>query len=135
MEWATHQKIEDRFKAYLELDELEEMMVIAMSTLRMFRASVHGTNELVDLLADKITINYHKWFTPTKDNFFNRITKPQLMEILEDTIPLAKELGGHKKKGELADFVHTLFNDEAVQETELQGKKPEFLPKGFRAGD
>lgn len=63
-----------------------------------------------DRLATTLGVDMTKWFTPTAENFFGRITKPQMVEAMEDAGHTPDSASLSLKKAQLAsiaaDVVH-----------------------------
>ena len=74
-----------------------------------------------ETLASSLSLDMKTWFTPTADNYFNRISKPQILEALREAKGTAPAPAWEKlKKSELA----------ALAERETEGK--DWLPEPLR---
>lgn len=77
--------------------------------------------EHADNLASTLSLDMQTWFTPTAENYFSRISKPQILEALREAKGTAPAPAWEKlKKSELA----------AVAAREIEGKN--WLPEPLR---
>ena len=134
--WRGAGDIVEHFKALRLLDEEARACWLGCVVSRTFEASLNMAGDraiaLHDHLGSDIGIEIASWWRPTAANYFDRVSKSVILELLS-------EVGGShlvarfaaSKKGELAESAERVFSgnfitDEAVREAAL-GWVPEIM--------
>lgn len=119
LSWLAQEGDLEQFKAFQKLSRASKLNILAHCSAQTLRCA---TNEVEQYVAEQIKFDLSKHWQPTKANYFNRIKKGKLIEIL-------KELKGDEfalsqadaKKGDLATILDEL--------DETTGWLPESLTK------
>lgn len=103
-EWLDNEDDSEKFKAYRALTEDEKEQLLAYVSV------ITITEDVDDIIALETELNPRDYWKPTYSNYLSRISKPQILEHIEELIGRehrqAKE--SYKKK-DLATFAATIF--------------------------
>ncbi len=133
--WLGKKSDAKRFEAYCALTPKQKDGITAFCVAQSLKGQLSdGSNAIVEAGLERCGINWAKHWRPTAENFFARITKPELIEI--GTALAGDEwaqANGKLKKGELADRVEDLINGKGCAlNGDQQAACKAWLPKGFR---
>lgn len=133
-----------RWETFCALSEEEKLAVGAMCAAMMFRNQTgicYRGNEEIEAITAELQPKF-SLFRPTADNFFKRLSKPELIKILEkvadDKNPERVKLMRGYKKGELAETLGKMFDnpdDEVMNLDDVTKRRirewypPSFNPK------
>ena len=98
-------------------------------------AQVYDCDRLDDHISDLLSPSMRDVWTPTKVNFFKRVSTDVLKEVYAEVMGNAASAEFAKlKKGQMADDLHAKFNDENVRSTlpkEVLTRIDQWIPQGF----
>lgn len=140
-------KARDRWLAFCELEaqEKEHIQTVCVAMMMHNQTGIcHRAEETLEQILLEISPPW-SMFRPTRDNYFNRLSKANLLDLLDqlcsdkdpDRIAIAKQL----KKGELAEMLGKMFADpkaktlnlhKATQRRVAEWYPPSFSPKKLR---
>lgn len=136
--WLKKRTAAERFTEFRKLEPLEKQMIGVYSFVATLQAAPIDVKQQKDsaleLALSLAGISVAKWWRPTKENFFSRIGKEQLMTIGAELVGtgFAESYGG-KKKGELAEIIEDIIAAPDSQPTdELADKVKNWLPAGMQ---
>ena len=133
--WLAKKSDAKRFDAYCALKPKEKDAITAFCAAQSLHGQlIDGSNAIIEAGLARCNIDWAKHWRPTAENFFSRITKPELLAIGTE---LAGEdwasSRGKLKKGELAERVAELINGKGCALTkDQQVACAAWLPKGFQ---
>ena len=133
--WLAKKSDAKCFDAYCALKPKEKDAITAFCAAQSLHGQlIDGSNPIIEAGLARCTIDWAKHWRPTAENFFSRITKPELLEIGTE---LAGEdwasSRGNLKKVELAERVAELINGKGCALTkDQQAACAKWLPKGFK---
>lgn len=93
----------------LTQQELLEILTLCMSFGLMTHQSDRESNKRFKKLADLMQVDMRKWFTPTADNYFNRLKKPQIVADLNEAQVGTEGISDSMKKGDIAKVAEKLI--------------------------
>ena len=86
----------------------------------------HTTRSDLDGVERAVDFNLHEWWQPTKNNFFDYLKKPQIVQILsENGLTGAASDALKMKKSDAADLAETM----------MARHRPKWVPVWMRAPD
>ena len=119
LSWLAQEGDLEQFKAFQKLSRASKLNILAHCSAQTLRCA---TNEVEQYVAEQIKFDLSKHWQPTKANYFNRIRKGKLIEILKDLKGDEFALSqADAKKGDLATILDEL--------DETTGWLPESLTK------
>ena len=119
LSWLAQEGDLEQFKAFQKLSRASKLNILAHCSAQTLRCA---TNEVEQYVAEQIKFDLSKHWQPTKANYFNRIKKGKLIEILKDLKGDEFALSqADAKKGDLATILDEL--------DETTGWLPESLTK------
>ena len=94
-----------------DLDTLLQLLAlcVGLSANAIETKTDHTRTKPADRLASYLQIDMNRWYTPTADQFFSRISKAHILEAIQEagkTVPSA----GSLKKAELANLAEREIN-------------------------
>ncbi|MES2534149.1 MAG: chromosome partitioning protein ParB, partial [Pseudomonadota bacterium] len=133
--WTEAETIEARFDAFCALTEEVRAAWLGWAIARTLHAVPAGRTGSVflDHLGIKLGIDVAAWWRPTAKTYFDRITKPAILKLLEEVG--GPELRGRyagSKKHDLAASAEKLFAGETVVESDIKDKAMVWLPDEMR---
>lgn len=133
--WTEPETIEERFDAFCALSEEARAGWLGWAIARTLHAVPAGRtgSSFLDHLGAKLAIDVAAWWRPSAKTYFDRITKPAILQVFE-------EVGGPElrirysgaKKHDLAASAEKLFAGETVVEAEIKEKALRWLPDEMR---
>jgi len=133
--WAKEGKPAKRFEAFCKLPSEEKASIFAFCVARGIAPHLYDTNHNpAAMLAtiDRVKPNYRESWTPEKESFFKRISKPELVAI--GTELFGEEWGTRNadaKKRDLVNVLSMAFNHEVNLSEDQRAKFDQWAPKGF----
>ena len=119
LSWLAQEGDLEQFKAFQKLSRASKLNILAHCSAQTLRCA---TNEVEQYVAEQIKFDLSKHWQPTKANYFNRIKKGKLIEILKDLKGDEFALSqADAKKGDLATILDEL--------DETKGWLPDSLTK------
>lgn len=119
LNWLAQEGDLEQFKAFQKLSKASKLNILAHCSAQTLRCA---TNEVEQYVAEQIKFDLSELWQPTKANYFNRIKKGKLIEILKDLKGDEFALSqADAKKGDLATILDEL--------DETKGWLPESLTK------
>ena len=119
LNWLAQEGDLEQFKAFQKLSKASKLNILAHCSAQTLRCA---TNEVEQYVAEQIKFDLSEHWQPTKANYFNRIKKGKLIEILKDLKGDEFALSqADAKKGDLATILDEL--------DETKGWLPESLTK------
>ncbi|MFC3579239.1 ParB/RepB/Spo0J family partition protein [Sphingomonas hylomeconis] len=133
--WTDHAGLDARYEAFCALDEAARAAWLCWAVARTLHAVPAGRtgSGFLDHLGRKLGIDVAGWWRPTARNYFDRVTKPAILDLLE-------EIGGAdlraryaaSKKHDLAASAEKLFAGQTIVEAELKERALAWLPEAMR---
>lgn len=133
--WISHEEIEARYDGFCALDEEERAAWLGWAVARTLHAVPDGMagSGFLNHLGAKLGIDVAAWWRPTARNFFDRVTKPAILTLLE-------EIGGAdlksryatSRKFDLAASAEKLFAGQVIVEAGIKEQALAWLPAAMR---
>lgn len=133
--WVHHQAVSDRYDAFSALPDQARAAWLGWAIARTLHAVPDGRDEarFLDHLGTRLDIDVAAWWRPTALTFFDKLTKPAILNLFE-------EIGGQElrlrysgsKKHDLAASAERLFAGDVVIEPEIQERALSWLPGPMR---
>lgn len=108
---------QERWETFCALPEEEKLHLAGVCTAMMLHNQTgicHAGNREMEVIAQELNPPW-SMFRPTRDNFFGRLSKAVLLDILDklcsDKDPERVAMAGKMKKGEIADMLESMFAD------------------------
>ena len=79
MDWMTIEDHAERLAAFIALPKKAKDKLVAYAVAHTLRIGVRGQPEQ-DALVDLLNVDFPSYWRPNADNYFGRLTKPQLLE-------------------------------------------------------
>lgn len=133
--WSEPDTIEARYDAFCALPEEARGAWLGWAIARTLHAVPAGRSGagFLDHLGAKLAIDVAAWWRPNARTYFDRITKPAILQIFEEVggADLRSRYGGSKKH-DLAASAEKLFAGETVVEAEIKSAALAWLPDEMR---
>ncbi len=135
LSWRKMKTEEERFNAFLKLNNAEKSKLFAYAfakTIRAHYTGKHDKNDVFDLAFNYLPIAPENFWRPTKDNYLSRIKIDQLNAIGKELFE--KDWKPQTKKALLVKSLHETFADPkkaANGSLERQKRIEAWLPAGF----
>lgn len=135
-DWMENASIVSRFEAFRALDDDAKASWLAYMVASSLEAKPDysgKTNALHARMATTLEIDVAKWWRPTSENFFDRVSKGTLLALLTEVggPALAARYVG-SKKGEVSASCSKLFAGEAITEAEVKEAALAWVPGAMR---
>ncbi|MDB5687264.1 MAG: chromosome partitioning protein ParB family, partial [Rhizorhabdus sp.] len=131
MSWADAPTITERYDAFCALGDDARASWLGWAIARTLRAIPAGQrgSAFLDHIGRKLDIDVAAWWRPSAANYFDRISKPSILGLLED-------VGGaelrHRyaasKKHDLALSAERLFAGQTIVEADIKDRLLTWLP-------
>lgn len=136
--WQAHETLSERYDAFSGLEESLRMAWLGWAVARTLHAVPHGQTgaNFLDHLGAKLAIDAASWWRPTARNFFDRLTKPRILDLFE-TIGGAELRSRHmgSRKFDLAVSAERLFAGDAATEIDIKERLVSWLPRPMAFAD
>jgi ParB family chromosome partitioning protein len=133
--WIDHDDVRDRYDAFCALSEEARAAWLGWAVARTFDAVPAGKtgSAFIDHLGDKLAIDVAVWWRPSAKNYFDRITKPAILDLFETVggVELRHRYGASKKH-DLAASAEKLFAGDILVEAETKERALSWLPDAMR---
>ncbi|MEM1154174.1 MAG: ParB/RepB/Spo0J family partition protein, partial [Pseudomonadota bacterium] len=127
--WAKHEDDAAAFDAFMSLSKREKDKLGTFCAMASLQVDVRGRGSLVDAVLDGIEVDHRSYWTPTKDNYFSRRTRKQLLAefgpVFSDDWLVHH---GKLKKADLDTLLHGQFNAKEDQQDE---RTASWMPDAF----
>lgn len=133
--WIAHAEIEQRYDAFCALDESLRAAWFGWAVARTLRAVPDGRtgSRFLDHIGCKLGIDVAAWWRPTARNYFDRVTKPAILDLLEKIGGTELRLRyGASKKHDLAASSEKLFAGQIIVEADVKERALAWLPEAMR---
>lgn len=133
--WIDHDDVRDRYDAFCALSDEVRAAWLGWAIARTFDAVPAGRtgSAFIDHLGSKLAIDVAAWWRPSAKNYFDRITKPAILDLFEAVG--GSELRhryGASKKHDLAASAEKLFAGDILVEAETKERAMSWLPDAMR---
>lgn len=133
--WIDHDDVRDRYDAFCALSDEARAAWLGWAVARTFDAVPAGKtgSAFIDHLGDKLAIDVAVWWRPSAKNYFDRITKPAILDLFETVggVELRHRYGASKKH-DLAASAEKLFAGDILVEAETKERALSWLPDAMR---
>ncbi|QCI92334.1 ParB/RepB/Spo0J family partition protein [Novosphingobium sp. EMRT-2] len=133
--WIDHDDVRDRYDAFCALSDEARAAWLGWAVARTFDAVPAGRtgSAFIDHLGSKLTIDVAAWWRPSAKNYFDRITKPAILDLFEAVggVELRHRYGASKKH-DLAASAEKLFAGDILVEAETKERAMSWLPDAMR---
>ncbi|MFC0205031.1 ParB/RepB/Spo0J family partition protein [Novosphingobium soli] len=134
--WSEHESVVDRFMAFRDLGDEAKMAWVAYTVATSLEAKLgyaSGYNPIHAQLGMLLDIDTATLWRPTGRNYFDRISKGSLLDLL-------KEVGGSdfsaryagSKKADISESCEKLFAGEAIVEEAVKQRALSWVPAAMR---
>jgi ParB family chromosome partitioning protein len=136
--WQTHKTLHERYDAFCGLNEDARMAWLGWAVARTLHSVPHGQKgaSFLDHLGGKLAIDVASWWRPTARNFFDRLTKPRILDLFEaigGTELRSRHMGA--RKFDLAVSAERLFAGDAVTEVDMKERLLSWVPRPMAFAD
>ncbi|MFK4873800.1 ParB/RepB/Spo0J family partition protein [Novosphingobium sp. ZW T3_23] len=130
--WQAHETLPERYDAFCGLKENARMAWLGWAVARTLHAVPHGQKgaSFLDHLGAKLAIDVASWWRPTARNFFDRLTRPRILDLFEaigGTELRSRHMGA--RKFDLAVSAERLFAGDAVTEVDMKERLLSWVPR------
>lgn len=133
--WAACETITERYDAFCALPDAARAAWVGWSIARTLHAVPVGRAgaDFLDHLGCKLDIDVAAWWRPTARNYFDRITKPEILGLFAG-IGGAELRTRHaaSKKHDLAFAAEQLFAGDAIIEARIKARAVQWVPSEMR---
>ena len=133
--WIDHDDVRDRYDAFCALADEARAAWLGWAVARTFDAVPAGRtgSAFLDHLGSKLAIDVAAWWRPSAKSYFDRITKPAILDLFEAVggVELRHRYGASKKH-ELAASAEKLFAGDILVEAETKERATNWLPDAMR---
>jgi ParB family transcriptional regulator, chromosome partitioning protein len=133
--WLDHRELADRYDAFCALADDARASWLGWAVARTIHAVPDGQtgSSFLSHLGAKLRIDAAAWWRPTARNFFDRLTKPAILMLLE-TIggSSLKNRYAASRKFDLAASAEKLFAGEVIADAEIKDRALAWLPAPMR---
>ena len=124
-----------RYDAFCALPEKAIAAWLGWAVARTIDAVPAGAtgSAFIDHLGAKLAIDVAAWWRPTARNYFDRITKPAILDLFDEVGggELCQRYGASKKH-DLAASAEKLFAGDILVESDIKGRALAWLPDALR---
>jgi ParB family chromosome partitioning protein len=138
LDWLNIKADGERFEAFTALPCQDKLDLMAYCVARAFTINNIGNliNEVAEIVIRGLDIPWHKEFKPTAENYFNRLSKPQLIEhgklFLDDDWPAR---AAKRSKKELANELEEVFaGRDQTMPADKRAAAADWVPEAFKTG-
>jgi len=133
--WIDHAEIEQRYDAFCALDDSVRAAWLGWAVARTLQAVPDGRtgSGFLNHIGGKLGIDVAAWWRPTARNYFDRVTKPAILDLLEKIGGTELRLRyGASKKHDLAASSEKLFAGQIIVEADVKERALAWLPEAMR---
>ena len=132
-----HESFRDGFAAFLALERNEREALIAFAYASTLSESADNAGGLEDL-ATTWDVEYRDYYTPTSANYFSKVSKPVLLEALDECLGRNTRLqfvANNARKSDVVDTITDIFDGKRTISEEAAEHARRWVPIGFRFDD
>jgi len=133
--WCDHDDVRMRYDAFCALPEEAIAAWLGWAVARTIDAVPAGAtgSAFIDHLGAKLAIDVAGWWRPTARNYFDRITKPAILDLFDDVGGgELRQRYGASKKHDLAASAEKLFAGDILVESDIKERALAWLPDALR---
>lgn len=133
--WCDHDDVRMRYDAFCALPEEAIAAWLGWAVARTIDAVPAGASgsAFIDHLGTKLDIDVAAWWRPTARNYFDRITKPAILDLFDEVGGgELRQRYGASKKHDLAASAEKLFAGDILVESEIKERALTWLPDAMR---
>jgi ParB family transcriptional regulator, chromosome partitioning protein len=129
--WHEQETIEARYDAFCSIPEEARAAWLGWAVARTLHAVPAGAagSSFIDHLGEKLDIDVAAWWRPTARTYFDRITKPSILDLFAEVggAELRTRYGASKKH-DLAASAERLFAGDIIVEADVKERALRWLP-------
>ncbi|WP_454798421.1 ParB/RepB/Spo0J family partition protein [Novosphingobium lindaniclasticum] len=129
--WCEHTDMAGRFDAFCALEDGLRSAWLGWAVARSLHSVPYGQagSDFLDHLGRALEIDVSTWWRPTARNFFDRLTKPKILDLFEAIGgPELRARHAAARKFDLAVSAERIFAGETVTEAEIKERAMSWLP-------
>lgn len=133
--WCDHDDVRMRYDAFCALPEEAIAAWLGWAVARTLDAVPAGAtgSAFIDHLGTKLDIDVAAWWRPTARNYFDRITKPAILDLFDEIGGgELRQRYGASKKHDLAASAEKLFAGDILVESDIKERALAWLPDVMR---
>lgn len=133
--WLDHQTLEQRYDAFCALADEKRAAWLGWAVARTLHAVPAGRtgSSFLDHIGGKLEIDVAGWWRPTARSYFDRITKPRILDLFEEIGGAElRSRYGTSKKHDLAASAERLFAGDIIVEADMKERALRWLPPEMR---
>lgn len=133
--WTEGKTVSERYDAFCALSDQARGAWLGWAVARTLHAVPAGDRgaDMIDHLGRKLEIDMAAWWRPTARTYFDRVSKPRILDLFEEIGGLElKSRYGASKKHDLATSAERLFSGQIIIEADLKDKALAWLPDEMR---
>jgi ParB family chromosome partitioning protein len=133
--WTGYPTIEERYDAFCSLEGEARAAWLGWAIARTITAVPDGQSGsgFLDHLGGKLAIDVAAWWRPTARNFFDRLTKPGILDLFHEIggLELKNRYAG-SRKFDLAHAAEKLFAGDVIAGADVKARALAWLPEPMR---
>jgi ParB family chromosome partitioning protein len=135
--WLNINDEVERFHAFCELNKHEKQQLFAACVSKALQPQLSielSRPALFEIISNRLCVDVAKHWRPTKANFFDRVTKKDLLELGQEIFGENwVKINSKKPKGDVAYILDNAFSnpEQNIYTIEQQEKLKTWLPKGM----
>lgn len=129
--WCERIDMADRFDAFCALEDGLRSAWLGWAVARSLHSVPYGQagSDFLDHLGGSLEIDASTWWRPTARNFFDRLTKPKILDLFEAIGGMElRARHARARKFDLAVSAERIFAGETVVEAEIKERAMSWLP-------
>lgn len=133
--WLDQLTLKQRYDAFCALADQDRAAWLGWAVARTLHAVPAGKtgSDFLDHLGGKLEIDVAAWWRPTARSYFDRITKPRILDLFEEIGGAElRSRYGTSKKHDLAASAERLFAGDIIVEAEMKERALGWLPVEMR---
>ena len=133
--WLDNETLEQRYDAFCALADQDRATWLGWAVARTLHAVPAGRTGcgLLDHIGRKLEVDVAAWWRPTARTYFDRITKPRILDLFEKIGGAElRNRYGTSKKHDLAASAERLFAGDIIMEADMRERALRWLPAEMR---
>ncbi len=133
--WAEHEDVTARYDAFCALDDGARAAWLGWAIARTLHAVPAGKtgSALLDHLGTSLDIDVAAWWRPTAGNYFDRISKPAILALMDDIGgPELRSRYSAARKHDLAASAESLFAGQLIVDADVKARALAWVPDAMR---
>ncbi|CAN5496941.1 ParB/RepB/Spo0J family partition protein [soil metagenome] len=130
--WLESEAIEDRYDAFCALPDEVRASWLGWAVARTLHAVPSGSagSAFLDHIGRKLEIDVAAWWRPTARTYFDRLTKPRILDLFAKIGGAElRSRYGTSKKHDLAASAERLFAGDIIVEADMKERALRWLPE------